>query len=82
MGPYAALLSAVMPLAIQVLINHDRITAQAGGMFGGKVMSKEALAAKVSADIDMANARFLSEAREAQQEAAKAKAELEKASAA
>src|SRR5271155_3354255 len=52
LGPYAALLTAVMPLAIQLLVNHDRIQPTAAGLFGGSVMSKEALAAKVSADID------------------------------
>src|SRR5271166_728634 len=76
MGPYAGLLTAVMPLAMQLLVNHDRIQANAAGLFGGQVMSKEALAAKVSADIDKKKAQFLREAREAQEEAQAAEADL------
>lgn len=81
MGPYAALIGAVMPLALQLLVNHDRVKPDAAGLFGGKVMSKEALAAKVSADIDTAKAKFLREAREAQEAAAKAETELSKVAA-
>src|SRR5271155_5327058 len=56
MGPYAALIGAVMPLALQIMVNHDRIKPDAAGLLGGKVMSKEALAAKVQADVDKAKA--------------------------
>jgi hypothetical protein len=80
-GPYAALLSAAMPLVIQILINHDRIKPEAAGMLGGKVMSKEALAAKVSADVDKKKAEYLKVAQEAQEEAARAQADLVKAAA-
>jgi hypothetical protein len=76
MGPYAGLLTAVMPLAMQLLVNHDRIQANAAGLFGGSVMSKEALAAKVSADIDKKKTEFLRQAAEAQKEAAEAQAQL------
>jgi hypothetical protein len=81
LGPYAALIGAVMPLALQLMVNHDRIKADAAGMLGGKVMSKEALAAKVEADIAKAKAAFLREAREAQEEAAQAQADLERVAA-
>lgn len=81
MGPYAALIGAVMPLALQILVNHDRIKPDSAGLLGGKVMSKEALAAKVSADIDKAKTQFLREAKEAQEEAARAEAELAKVAA-
>lgn len=81
MGPYAALIGAVMPLAMQLLVNHDRIKPDAAGLLGGKVMSKEALSAKVSADVDRAKAAFLREAREAQEAAKQAEAELAKVAA-
>jgi uncharacterized protein with beta-barrel porin domain len=81
MGPYAGLITAIMPLAIQLLINHDRIKPDAAGLMGANVMSKEALAAKVSADIDTKKAAFLREAKQAQEEAAKAQAELAKVAA-
>lgn len=80
-GPYAALLTAVMPLALQILVNHDRIKPSAAGLMGGKVMSKEALSAKVEADILKAQAAFMREAREAQEEAREAQANLEKVAA-
>jgi hypothetical protein len=81
LGPYAGLLTAVMPLAMQILVNHDRIQADAAGLFGGKVMSKDALAAKVKADIDTAKAKFLNQARQAQEAATKAADDLAKAAA-
>jgi hypothetical protein len=71
-GPYAGLLTAVMPLALQLLVNHDRIQSSAAGMLGGKVMSKEALEAKVKAEIDQATTRMLKEAQDARQEAEQA----------
>jgi hypothetical protein len=70
-GPYAALLTATMPLVIQLLINHDRIKAEAAGLLGGKVMSKEALTAKVTADIERTRAQYMREAEEAKAEAAR-----------
>lgn len=78
-GPYAALLTAVMPLALQLLVNHDRISPNAAGMLGGKVMSKEALAAKTEADILKAQAEFMRAAKDAQEEANRARADLEAA---
>lgn len=78
MGPYAGLLTAVMPLAMQILVNHDRINPSAAGLFGGQVMSKEALSAKVSADIDTKKAEFLRQANEAKKAAEEAQANLER----
>lgn len=78
-GPYAALLTAVMPLALQILVNHDRIKPSAAGLMGGQVMSKEALEKKVEADILRAQAQFLKDAKEAQEEVARIQAEMRQA---
>lgn len=71
-GPYAGLLTAVMPLAMQLAVNHKRIEA---GVMG--TVSPDALAAKVKADMASKQADFLREAREAQERAEKAKAEFQ-----
>jgi hypothetical protein len=71
-GPYAGLLTAIMPLAMQLAVNHKRIEA---GVMG--TVSPDALAAKVKADMASKQADFLREAREAQERAEKAKAEFQ-----
>lgn len=62
-GPYAGLIITVMPLALQVLVNHKMLQAD---MFAGAgVVHPEALEAQVKADL----ARQQSEAMRAQREA-------------
>jgi hypothetical protein len=76
-GPYAALLTATLPLVMQMLVNHGKMDAGVAGGFGGKIMSKEALAARTKAEVDKQTAAFLREAAEAEAEAAKTQAEIE-----
>jgi hypothetical protein len=72
-GPYAGLLTAVLPLGMQIAANHGRIDANAASGLGG-VMPKEMLEAKVKADMEKAKAEFIRQTREsmaAVEEAAK-----------
>jgi hypothetical protein len=73
-GPYAGLLTAVMPLALQLAVNHKRMEA---GVMG--TVSPEVLEAKVKADIAEKKTAALQSAHEAQQRAATAQANLESA---
>jgi hypothetical protein len=67
-GPYAGLLTAVLPLAMQLAANHGRIDPlKAGGLMG--VQSPEALVAQVQADLDTKKAEFLTAQKEAQEKA-------------
>lgn len=69
-GPYAALVAAIMPLAFQIAVNHNRLPASAAASAG--VVPKESLEAQVKASM----ARQQAEAMQAQHEA---EAELEAA---
>lgn len=62
-GPYAGLITAVMPLTLQLLVNHKILKAE--GMSGAGVVSPEALSAEVRADM----ARQTAEAVRSQQKA-------------
>jgi hypothetical protein len=70
-GPYAGLLTAIMPLAMQLAANHGRVLP---GVMG--TVSPEALAAKVQADMAEKQAEMLEQAKAAQQRAANAQASL------
>lgn len=48
-GPYAGLIAAVLPLALQVAVNHGRLPAEAGAQFG--VTSKDTLESQVRASM-------------------------------
>jgi hypothetical protein len=73
-GPYAGLLTASLPLALQLLANHDRIDATK--ITGMDVMPPEALEAKVRADMDTRATEIMAEAQRAQQEAQKSREAL------
>lgn len=55
-GPYAALVTAVMPLAMQIAINHGKMSAEAIPM--DNVYSKEFLIAQAEAQIRDAEAQM------------------------
>jgi len=74
-GPYAGLLTAVLPLAMQLAANHGRIDpVKAGGLMG--IQSPEALALQVEAEMNNKKAVFLREAAEAQAKAETARENL------
>jgi hypothetical protein len=73
-GPYTKLLAAVMPLILQIGVNHGRIPADAAG--SGGIVPPETLEARVKADIARMQAEAIREAREAQAELDKVKADL------
>jgi hypothetical protein len=74
-GPYAGLLTAVLPLAMQLAANHGRIDpVKAGGLMG--VQSPEALAAQVQTEMDNKKAEFLTAQKEAQEKAIEAQNRL------
>ena len=63
-GPYAGLLTALLPFGMQIAANHDRIDARAASGLGG-VMPKEMLEARVKADMEKAKAEFIRQTQEA-----------------
>lgn len=63
-GPYAGLLTAVLPLGMQIAANHGRIDPKAASGLGG-VMPKEMLEARVKADMEKARAEFVRQTQEA-----------------
>jgi hypothetical protein len=63
-GPYAGLLTAVLPFGMQIAANHGRIDADAASGLGG-VMPPEMLAAKVKADMAKAKAEFVRQTQDA-----------------
>ncbi len=73
-GPYAGLLTACLPLILQVAVNHKRLPAEPLAQFG--VVSPETLTAKLAAQAAVNQARMMEEAREAEREANEAMARL------
>lgn len=72
-GPYAALMAVSMNFGLQLLVNHGRMNAPAG-MDG--VLPKEALEARVKAEIAKAQAAALREQQQAEQELAEAQSAM------
>lgn len=72
-GPYAALVGVSVQFGMQILVNHDRMKVPPG-MDG--VMPKEALEARVQAQIMTAQAEALKIQRQAEQELAEAQAAM------
>lgn len=70
-GPYAGLMTALMPLVMQIAVNHKRM--EPGGM---GTVDPEILTAKVEADMAEKKIQFLRQAKEAKERAAKAQAEF------
>jgi hypothetical protein len=65
-GPYAGLITAVMPLVLQVMVNHNMLKAE--GMPGAGVVAPAALEAQVKADMARQTAEALKAQREAEAE--------------
>jgi hypothetical protein len=63
-GPYAGLLTAVLPFGMQIAANHGRIDANAASGLGG-VMPPEMLEARVKADMAKMKAEFVRQTQEA-----------------
>ena len=72
-GPYAGLMTAIMPLMVQLAVNHKRMEAGALG-----TVEPEVLAAKVKADMAEKRTEYLKAARQATDRANQAEAELAK----
>jgi hypothetical protein len=67
-GPYAGLITAVMPLALQIMANHKMIKAEY--VAGAGVVPPEALASRVQADMARQTQMALREQQKAEQELA------------
>lgn len=80
MGPYSALLTAVLPFGLQIAANHGRIDADKASGLG--VMDPATLEAKVKADVEQQKLAFMQQAKDAKEATEKAKAELAKETAA
>jgi hypothetical protein len=77
-GPYAGIVTATLPLVLQIMTNHDRIPNV--GIPG--VVDPKALQAEMEAEVKTASAMAMRAALEAQEMAAAAQADLDAASAA
>lgn len=73
-GPYAALITAVMPLVIQVMVNHGKATPGAMGS-----VSKDALESQIKTSLAQMELAALRERQAAEKDAADLKAELDRA---
>lgn len=78
-GPYAAIITVSMPLALQILVNHKRIPSEPFANFG--VMPPETLSAKISAEASRQQMQLMQEAQEAEAEAARIASKLAEAKA-
>jgi hypothetical protein len=73
-GPYTGLITACMPLILQIMANHKMMPAEGLTAFG--VMPPEALAAKAKADAEMRVQEMLKAASDRQAEVADLKASM------
>jgi hypothetical protein len=73
MGPYSALLTAVLPFALQIAANHGKIDAEKATGLG--VLSPADLEEKIKADVENDRLRFRLEAAEARKQNEKLLAE-------
>lgn len=78
-GPYAGLITAMMPLVLQIMANHNVIKPEA--VAGAGVVHPDALSAQVKADMARATGEALRLQREAEQELATLADEVRKANA-
>lgn len=69
LGPYAGVLSAAIPLLVQIGINHGRVAAEAGAQFGAvsKATLEAQVRAKMAAGEAQAKMMVLAAEREAQE---------------
>lgn len=74
-GPYAALMAAVMPLALQLAANHDKISVTAVGGMG--VVAPATLEAQAKAEMAKAATLALQVQREAEKQLREAQAEAD-----
>jgi hypothetical protein len=73
-GPYAALLTAAMPMALQILVNHKKIPAEPFANFG--VVPSETLEARMRAEAAKQQLEMIREAQAAEAEAAEMAREM------
>lgn len=76
-GPFAGLLTAVLPFGLQILVNHNRMPAHPALSSIG-VLPAEMLASKAQAEVMEMQARMAEEMAAAQRAQAEAQAKLEK----
>lgn len=74
-GPYTGIVIAVMPLALQIAANHNKIDSDKAAGLGG-IMKPEDLAAKVKADAETRGLEMLKAARDSQAAAQELRAEM------
>lgn len=77
-GPFAGLLTAVLPFGLQILVNHDRLPAHPALAQIG-VLPKDMLASKAQAEVMELQAKMAEEMAAAQRAQAEAQAKLENA---
>lgn len=65
-GPYAGLITALMPLVLQIMVNHNMLKAES--LAGSGVVAPEALSAQVKADMARETAEALKAQRAAEAE--------------
>ena len=73
-GPYAALITAVMPLVMQCMVNHGKAAPGAMG-----TVSKDLLESQIKTSLAQMELKALRERQEAEKAAAELRAELDKA---
>ena len=74
-GPYAGIITAVMPFALQILVNHDRIPAESVSGMG--VVSKRTMAANVNVSIAAAEMEAIEREKEALEELSRQRSSLQ-----
>lgn len=62
-GPYAGIITAVMPFALQILVNHDKLPAEPMANMG--ILTKRAMEAKVSKSMAEAEVIAIQQEKEA-----------------
>lgn len=73
-GPYAGLMTACLPLILQILANHGKVPAEPLAQFG--IVTPATLTAKMAAQAAANEARMMLEAQEAQREYAEYMAQI------
>lgn len=74
-GPYAGLITAVMPLILQIMANHNMVKAEA--LAGAGVVAPAALSATVQADMARQTAEALKAQRDAEAEIRNIQADMQ-----
>jgi hypothetical protein len=74
-GPYTAIITAILPLALQIAANHNAVSATSVSGFG--IVSPKILEESFKAEAELAELRMLSEMQDAKTESDKLKANMD-----